>query len=189
MNKSWVILLSVGLTIGIAVVLQDFPFIKNLLPEQPITEILLVTPLQEKPKAKVLQSGKIDEHLTIDNTLRDIDICGTTYQVKQIFIDEVDVLQRISELLQNSELAPENKVAREFSLSFCKNTSFSLPKELEIGEIPIYAYDSPPEQINEENKTYGIFVSIFFIAVRPSINQIYYVSAYDDTHTPLISLK
>jgi hypothetical protein len=145
--------------------------------------------LKDKVQEKDFQSGIVDEHLTIDNTLRDIDFCGTTYQVKQIFIDEVDVLQRMSDLLKNSKLSPENKVAREFSLSFCKNTSFSLPKELEIGEISIYAYDLPPEQINEENKTYGIFTPIFFIAVRPSINQIYNVSAYDGTHIPLMGLK
>lgn len=49
---------------------------------------------EEKPKEQ--PSGKIDEHLTIDNTLRDVNFCGKIYKVKQVIIDGVDVVQRIA---------------------------------------------------------------------------------------------
>lgn len=39
-----------------------------------------------------------DEHLTIDETLRDVNFCGKVYKVKQIKIDGVDVVQRIAEI-------------------------------------------------------------------------------------------
>lgn len=49
----------------------------------------------------VEQSGKIDEHLTINNELRDVNFCGKTYKVKQVMIDGVDVVQRVAELATN----------------------------------------------------------------------------------------
>jgi hypothetical protein len=52
----------------------------------------------EKEKPAEQPSGKIDEHLTIDNTLRDVNFCGKIYKVKQVLIDGVDVVQRIAEI-------------------------------------------------------------------------------------------
>ena len=52
----------------------------------------------EPVQATTTQAGQIDEHLFIDNTLKDVNFCGKIYQAKQIFIDGVDVVQRIAEL-------------------------------------------------------------------------------------------
>lgn len=52
-------------------------------------------------------SGVIDEHLTINNELRDVNFCGKTYKVKQVLIDGVDVVQRIAKLT-TSDLIPES---------------------------------------------------------------------------------
>lgn len=49
---------------------------------------------------------KIDEHLTIDNTLRDVNFCGTTYRAKQVLLDGVDVVQRIAELATEKKQVP-----------------------------------------------------------------------------------
>lgn len=48
-------------------------------------------------------SGKIDEHLTINNELRDVNFCGKTYKVKQVMIDGVDVVQRVAELVTKNK--------------------------------------------------------------------------------------
>jgi hypothetical protein len=57
--------------------------------------------------ATTTQSGKIDEHLTINNELRDVNFCGKTYKVKQVLIDGVDMVQRVAELATKN-LVPEN---------------------------------------------------------------------------------
>lgn len=49
--------------------------------------------------------AKIDEHLSIDETLRDVNFCGKTYKVRQIMIDEADVVQRIAELATTNAIA------------------------------------------------------------------------------------
>jgi hypothetical protein len=61
-------------------------------------------PPEEKSTATTTQIGKIDEHLTIDNTFRDVNFCGTTYKVKKIIIDGVDAVQRIADLVTASNL-------------------------------------------------------------------------------------
>lgn len=65
-------------------------------------------PEVEKPWGDTTQTGKIDEHLTINNTLRDVNFCGNTYKVKQVLVDEVDVVQRIA------EIAGKNVTVEEF---------------------------------------------------------------------------
>ncbi len=65
-------------------------------------------PEAEKVWADTTQSGKIDEHLTIDNALRDVNFCGKTYKVKQVLVDGVDVVQRIA------EIAGKNITVEEF---------------------------------------------------------------------------
>ena len=50
-----------------------------------------------------MQSGKIDEHLfgdriTYNTTPQDIIFCGKTYKAMRIFIDGIDVVQRIADL-------------------------------------------------------------------------------------------
>lgn len=50
-----------------------------------------------------------DEHLVIDETLRDVNFCGKTYKVKQIKIDGVDVVQRIAELATKDQSNPAKK--------------------------------------------------------------------------------
>ncbi len=44
------------------------------------------------------QSGKIDEHLSVDNTLVTVQFCDKVYKTRQIFIDGADVVRRIAEL-------------------------------------------------------------------------------------------
>lgn len=69
-------------------------------------------------------SGKIDEHLTINNELRDVNFCGKTYKVKQVLIDGVDVVQRVA------ELATKNLIPA----SFVKGPYAKEGKPLVLGE-------------------------------------------------------
>lgn len=61
-----------------------------------------------EPVPEPEQVGQIDEHLFVNSTLREVVFCGKSYQVKQLVIDGVDVVQRVA------ELAKENKKIKEY---------------------------------------------------------------------------
>ncbi|MBI2120092.1 MAG: hypothetical protein HYT94_00530 [Parcubacteria group bacterium] len=86
-------------------------------------------------------SGKIDEHLTINNEHRDVNFCGKTYKVKQILIDGVDVVQRVAEIANEFNAGEEQDVLRaksicgeiEYNLVYRVNSGVKLsPNEIEI---------------------------------------------------------
>lgn len=92
-------------------------------------------PPEEKSTATTTQSGKIDEHLTIDNTSRALIFCGVPYQTKQVFIDGVDVIQRVASLVSSSNLDYLKSVC-ERAKSLRDNGWLNLDKD-EIGVSPV----------------------------------------------------
>lgn len=61
-------------------------------PKSPYTE--------PDPKLHIYEDIELDpEIITINYELKDITLCGRVYKTKQIFIDEVDVVQRLVQLL------------------------------------------------------------------------------------------
>jgi len=296
MNKQWIILLSVGLTIGIAVALSNFSSLKNTVSHQPSTEAVEFTnsiqsyilinmgrPIEgfsgqvylgafpslteedfsnvktlegsyeyrdgklnfnssnqhrwssadeiiieeghetlfknirnrlgenlsfEEILGNVLSQGtstiaiqpstenktvhttvsKIDEHLTINDTLRDIDFCGTTYQIETVFIDGVDIIKKIADLSQDSNIDSLNtsEAVKTFARNICGTTKFNPSGDLRLGEEIIY-----PLSTSRENgeKGYLIYSSIFQVSTTPSTNTIDTVNFFDGEHTYLTNLK
>jgi len=83
--------------------------------------------------ANPVQSGKIDEHLTINNTLRDVNFCGNIYRVKQVIIDGVDVVQRIAELATNAQFK-QGKGVCDVAYSTMSN-GYLVSNEIGIPEV------------------------------------------------------
>ncbi|MFA5997612.1 MAG: DKNYY domain-containing protein [Candidatus Paceibacterota bacterium] len=139
----------------------------------------------------VLQSGKVDEHLTIDNNLRNVNFCGKDYQVQTVLIDGVDIIQRIAELSQQTNItsASSTDAIKTFSKNICGTVALNPQKNISLGEISIYAPNLTYEMMNDYNKTYGLYSSIFEISVTPFTNTIDTVSAFDGARTYLTSLK
>jgi hypothetical protein len=78
--------------------------------------------------ATTTQVGQIDEHLFIDNTLKDVNFCGKTYRVKQVIIDGVDVVQRVAELATVGKVTEGATI--DISKNICDDTKFySVTKE------------------------------------------------------------
>ena len=124
MNKKTMLLLS-GIVVALVVLTTGFFLMKTSFEKRKIqpcnpatTNCIGITPLgtpytpppKEESAATTTQSGKIDEHLTIDNTLRDVNFCGKISRVKQVVIDGVDVVQRIAELITKSQIEHEKDV-------------------------------------------------------------------------------
>lgn len=92
-------------------------------------------PPEEKSSATTTQLGKIDEHLTIDNTLRDVNFCGTIYRAKKVFIDGIDVVQRTAKLVTASDLDYMKEICNRAE-GLRRNGWLNLDKN-EIGISPV----------------------------------------------------
>ncbi len=57
-----------------------------------------------------------DEYLLVNHELRDVNFCGKIFKVKQIIINEVDVVQRIAEIVTKdlvpNEVDPYDNIAK-----------------------------------------------------------------------------
>lgn len=110
------------------------------------------------------QSGKIDEHLFVDNSLIEFDWCGNKFKTRQITIDGADVVKWLAELAKtNEKLCPS-----EFQLSH---------KDGVVRTLDVRTYDSRhPERLG---LTYILRIDGSTIHVNPSLNLAYFVSEYD----------
>jgi hypothetical protein len=144
---------------------------------------------EEKPAEQ--PSGKIDEHLTIDNTLRDVNFCGQIYKVKQVLIDGVDVVQRVAELAK--ELSEESKDQQDLAGAICGSIDFSITYRSYTGshlppdELEIYG----PRSLDDGSGALKYVVGVgntHFVIAYPSL-QINIAGAEEGGSTVIGTLK
>ncbi|MEY3784352.1 MAG: hypothetical protein RLZZ230_674 [Candidatus Parcubacteria bacterium] len=146
-----------------------------------------VAPEPDEPVASTTtQIGKIDEHLTINPTLREVNFCGNTYKVKQVMIDGVDVVQRIAELMPKKEISDESEIdnfgtkdedARQIE---CLNLKMNIvdSKIIRVGEVGRYTDGT---EISDDD-VYSIPIMLSIFSVILSTGDIYIVSGYDGSY-------
>lgn len=145
------------------------------------TDCESITTITEQPKVvdvpiedtSSTQSGKIDEHLTVNNIYRDVDLCGEIYRGKQVIIDGVDVLQRVAELGRN-----ESVPHKDIGVKICdgiKHGPYLGKKEIEIPEVT--AFESSDERL--PGKTYAVSISDWRFLINLSTGDIYTASGFD----------
>lgn len=119
---------------------------------------------EEKSFVTTTQSGKIDEYLTINNTLRYVNFCDKTYKVKQVFIDEMDVVQRIAEII--TEMNGESNEKKQFAVAICENIKFRIT----TGNLDELEISGPSIRNNDYSKYYiGIGRFLIFTINYPSL--------------------
>ncbi len=103
-----------------------------------------------------VQPNPIDDRLVVNDTLKEVNLCGEIYKVKQVFIDEVDVVQRIAEII--TEMRVESQEKEQLALAICENMKSGITtgnsNELEI---------SGPAIRNNDNSKYYLGVGRFVI--------------------------
>lgn len=139
-------------------------------------------PLIETTSSNPVQSGKIDEHLTIDNTLREVNFCGKIYKVKQVFIDGVDVAQRIAELATKNQFIERNLYEKNLGKNMCesiisymysqKMNQNNNSNEINIPEVTTYINES-------QNITYNIYLNSWYFHLNTETSDIYLIGGYD----------
>jgi hypothetical protein len=103
--------------------------------------------VQNAIETTAIPSGKIDELLTVVNTLRDVNFCGTIYRAKIVIIDGVDVIHRIAELATSGLIIKKNS-GQNISKSVCLN----IAQNVAVGEGT--AIPSKEIKVSIEQKNY-----------------------------------
>lgn len=153
-----------------------------------IVDVLPPPTVVATTSANQIQSGKIDEHLTINNTLRDVDFCGKTYRVKQVIIDGVDVVQRIAELVRDQSFSQNTKI-KTLSDDICGSVPFNPQDEVQVEEAITFTFDASSKNAGEKTGTYGIYAQIFQVGVNPTKNEIYSIDGFDGSTELIGKLK
>lgn len=138
--------------------------------------------------ASTSQSGKIDARLTVDNTLKSVSFCGTTFKTRQIIINGVDVGQRIAYLASSDQMGklPEGD---SLGKGICNSMPHYFPVTkgiLEMRDVTTFRTDdklSPGDN-------YNVVIGTEAFAINPVTNEIFSISAYDgSTLTSVGKLK
>jgi len=118
---------------------------KNLQEEIAISSDLLSTALMPETESSgtPFAPEKIDAHLVIDNTLRNVSFCGTSYQVKRITIDGVDVIQRFAEIVSHKAAVQADLLSKGICADFS-----SFPPSSD--SFAVARYDAKWQAINDD---------------------------------------
>ena len=141
--------------------------------------------------ANPVQSGKIDDHLTIYNTLRDVNFCGKIYRVKQVIIDGVDVVQRIAELATEKEIT-EKSSEHIITNAICLDITINMPSEEVYGPTVSKEMDVPKVTnfVNYlKHNMYMVFIANSEFLIDSMTQEIFVTSAIGSAPTLIGKLK
>jgi hypothetical protein len=134
------------------------------------------------------QSGKIDAHLTIDNTLKSVSFCGDlTLKTRQIIINGVDVGQRIAQLASTDQMG-KSPGGESIGQGVCNSMPHNIDYTKGILEIP----DVPVPGTKDSRATgqnYLVILGAMAFSINPVTNEIFNVDAYDGTLVSVGKLK
>jgi hypothetical protein len=138
--------------------------------------------------ASTQQSGRIDEHLTVNNDLKGVSFCETSFKTRQIMINGVDVGQRIAQLASSDAMG---KGANESSIG--KGVCNSMPHNVAMTKGILEMRDVTTFQTEDERavgNNYRVYLGDLAFAVNATTNEIFLISAYDgSTLTSVGKLK
>jgi len=167
----------------------DCATIQASLPAEQTADPQLSTATSYNEIYQTQQSGKIDDHLTVDNTLKDITFCGDlTLKTRQIIINGVDVGQRIAQLASSDEMG---KGANDSSIG--EGVCNSMPHNVAyvqgiLEERDVTTFQTSDARAPGDN--YQVYLGDLAFAINPTTNEIFLISAYDQsTLTDVGTLK
>jgi len=139
-----------------------------------ITETTPTPEVIEEQEPPLLDTTLNDEHLTINNTLIPVTLCGETNLVRQILIDNVDVMKRIEYILEKGNLGSDittEEICRNISSSFVLN-------DINIYTVKNSTFDPKKLNVPPDSSVYNISISSVPFIVIPIMNQIYTQDLY-----------
>ena len=146
--------------------------------EQPAAERSNATSYTEV--ASTQQSGMVDGHLTVNNTLKDISFCGgLTLKTRQIIIDGVDVGQRIAQLASSDQMGRgvnDSSIGEGVCNSMPHNIAYT-KGILEARDVTAFQSDDA----RAKGESYKVYLGDLAFAINPAADEIFLISAYDQS--------
>jgi hypothetical protein len=136
--------------------------------------------------ASTKQSGKIDEYLAVDNTLKIVSFCGTTLRTRQIIINGVDVAQRIAQLASSDHVATVPG-GESIGQGICNSMPHNIDYTKGILEIPDVKLTRASSQTQSSQYTVTLYAMSFLI--DSATNEIFNIGAYDGSLVLIGKLK
>lgn len=146
--------------------------------QQTVPQDYLSSAISYTEVASTNQSGKIDDHLTVNNTLKEVRFCEKKYKSRQIFIDGIDVVQRIAELASNNN-EPPNKENPSLGRGICN----SMPSNIEYTKGILKTSDTQAFVSTDPKLLPGVayllYVGTSGFDINLSTGEIYPISGFD----------
>lgn len=134
------------------------------------------------------QSGKLDEHLSVDNALKGISLCNTAFKTRQIFINGVDVGARIAQLASSDQMG-HGINGSSIGEGVCNSMPHRVAETkgiLEMRDVVTFKTDDTRAQ----GDNYRVYLGDLSFAINPATNEVFLISAYDgSTLTSIGKLK
>lgn len=148
-----------------------------------VTLIFLYDNGKKNNPPPIIQPEKIDEYVTVDDTPKDVAFCGKNYRAKQIIFDGVDVIQRISKII--NEMNSGSNEDKQFATAVCENIKLGITAD-SLDELQI---SGPAIRDDDYSKYYiGVGRFLVFSISYPSL-QIELSKAEEGTSTVIGVLK
>jgi hypothetical protein len=153
----------------------------------PIYDTLRAAEMDSYYAEHSIQSGIVDEHVTVDPALGPITICGRDFVARHVYIDGIDIARRIAEILPKTYDMPADHMT--LGEGICSTVGNGWGEYIQYKNIELPVYDAKRE-VNEENHAvYFLVVAQYMFRVDVVTGSIYSVGGYDGTLTLLGALK
>lgn len=158
--------------------------------QAPTKEILRASELGPYYADNLKQSGKVDQHVTVDPTLKDVTICGAHFKARQVVIDGVDVVQYLAKTLPQTH--DTTRASESIQASICNTLGTSNPSrdtygDYKVAELPVL--DVTKQIDSQGHQGYFFAISALRFEVDATNGDIYHMGAYDGTPQLIGNIK
>lgn len=129
--------------------------------------------------ASTHQSGMVDTHLSVDNTLKGVSLCSTAFKTRQIIINGVDVGARIAQLASSDQMG-RGVNGSSIGEGVCNSMPHRVAETkgiLEMRDVTTFKTDDT----RAPGDNYRVYLGDLAFAINPTTNEIFLISAYDDS--------
>ncbi len=137
----------------------------------------------QREALQIQSSMVIDEHLTVVDQPRTVNLCGRIYRAGQILVDGIDVVQRVADLATQAKLKGGSPgLGTSLSAAVCQNMSSGAQVSNE-SSIPNLNVPNPQSYADFElargQTVYVVTAGSESVIVDPAGNAIYIRSGFD----------
>jgi hypothetical protein len=154
----------------------------------PVIDILAATTVRPELVPLMEKTGKIDDHVTLNPTLEEVTVCGTSFMARKLTYDGIDVLKALAAMLPATSTYPAQTLQ--------EGTCFNMPYEYgnlfagqyRIAELPVFDVRTYDDTASGDTK-YSFGISQQYFSLDGATGDLYAVGGYDGSLSLLGKVK